>query len=128
MRRFVPVLVLFALLAAVPALAGGHATIKASALPSDLATGRAFAVEFEVLHNGTTPMTDLKPGVSAKMGRRSFYIPATWSPTKRRYVAAVTLADAGSWRLAIESNFCGNKLALDPIKVAPAAVSSRTSQ
>ena len=128
MRRFVPVLVLLALSLAVPVFAGGHATIKSAALPANLAAGRAFAVEFEVLHNGTTPMSDLKPGVSVKKGRRSYYVPATWSAEKRRYVAPMTLEDAGSWQLTIESNFCGNKLALAPVRIAPAAVSSRTRQ
>jgi hypothetical protein len=107
------------------ALAGGHATIRVVALPDAVVADRAFDLEFDILHNGQEPMLRLTPVVVATSGSKSIRLPAMETKRAGRYAAAVKLPRQGTWQLVIESNFCGNRLVLEPTKVAPARMAAR---
>jgi hypothetical protein len=117
---------LVALVACVPAaLAGGYATIQVVTMPSAVVAERAFDLEFDVKLHGTDPLPRLAPVVVATSGTRTIRTKAAETRRAGRYAAAVKLPREGTWQLVIESNYCNNKLVLEPTAVAAAKVAAR---
>ena len=117
-------------LAATVAIAGGYATIQVVAMPKGVVADRAFDLEFDVKLNGTEPASKLTPVVVATSGKSTVRAKAAETARPGRYAAAVKLPREGNWQLVIESNYCNNRLVLEPTavasaKAAPAKVASR---
>ena len=123
-RSLLVTLVVLAL-AAAAAIAGGYATIQVVAMPKGVVADRAFDLEFDVKLNGTEPASKLAPVVVATSGKSTIRAKAVETKHAGRYAAAVKLPREGNWQLVIESNYCGNRLVLEPTTVASARVASR---
>ena len=105
MRRTLSAIVVLAafLLLAVPALAGGWATVRLDEPPGDLPTGQPWHFGFMVLQHDVTPNSDVTPVVRAIHLESGNEITATAEqegPTGH-FVAELTLPQAGEWSWAI---------------------------
>ena len=99
-------------------------------MPKGVVADRAFDLEFDVKLNGTEPASKLTPVVVATSGKSTVRAKAAETARPGRYAAAVKLPREGNWQLVIESNYCNNRLVLEPTavasaKAAPAKVASR---
>jgi hypothetical protein len=106
MRRIALLLVLFVLMPAGVARAGGWATVELGEPPSGLVAGTPWRMELIVKQHGITPMAGVHPSVRIANGagvERTF----TARPTGRTgvYVAEVTFPSAGTWRARIYDGF-----------------------
>src|SRR5215510_963883 len=66
-RIAITLTLLFAFVVVLPVFAGGWAVITLDELPTDVVAGKSLTIGFMVLQHGRTPMTDLKPTVTAKL-------------------------------------------------------------
>ena len=93
-------ILLVALVFAVPALAGGWATITLEELPTGVAAGEPLTVRFTVRQHGRTPMTDLTPKVTAENAESGEMISAEATPVEGQaglYEATLTFTAPGTW-------------------------------
>jgi hypothetical protein len=106
MRRIALLLVLFMLMPAGVARAGGWATVELGEAPSGIVADTPWRVELIVKQHGITPMTGVHPSVRIANGAgvaRSF--PARPAGQPGVYVADVTFPSAGTWRARIYDGF-----------------------
>jgi mono/diheme cytochrome c family protein len=111
------------------AFAGGWATITVRDLPDYVVAGQPTELAFTIRQHGVEPMNDLVPVIDAvsQAGEKRFKAKRGRGPGE--YVVAVTLPDAGDWKLVINSGFGDSKLPLMPVRSiaqgtsAPAALS-----
>jgi hypothetical protein len=106
MRRIAVVVVLFLLLPAGVARAGGWATVELGEPPSGIIAGTPWHVELIVKQHGITPMKGVHPSVrivNAAGVERTFAA----RPTARVgvYAADVTFPSAGTWRARLFDGF-----------------------
>jgi hypothetical protein len=101
----IPLALLFALLAAPAALAGGFATAGLSSTPAGIAAGQPWKVDITVLQHGRTPLQGLTPVVRIRSGgtTREF----TAKPTRKAgvYRAEVVFPKAGRWDYEVLDGF-----------------------
>ena len=95
--------ILLALVAAVPALAGGWAVITLDELPNDVSAGEALTVGFTVLQHGRTPMTDLDPTITAQLGDERMVVFAEAQGAPGHYAATITFPSEGRWNWSIQA-------------------------
>jgi hypothetical protein len=106
MRRIALVLVLFVLVPAGVARAGGWATVELGEAPSGIVAGTPLRMELIVKQHGITPMRGVHPSVriaNAAGVERTFAA----RPTGRAgvYVVDVTFPSAGTWRARVFDGF-----------------------
>ncbi len=94
---------LFTLVLAAPVLAGGWAVITLDELPTDVAAGQPFTIGFTVLQHGHTPMTDLEPTVTLKLGSERIILPAEEDGKPGHYTATLTFPTEGTWDWSIQA-------------------------
>jgi len=108
MKRVISItslLLLFALVFAIPVLAGGWAVITLDELPGQIVTGEPLEIGFMVRQHGRTPMSGLTPTITARLTGSNETIRASAQAEGKvgHYVAVLTLPQAGEWRWAIEA-------------------------
>ena len=95
---------LFAIVFAFPAIAGGWAVITLDELPSNVVAGEPLSIGFTVLQHGRTPMTDLHPTLTAKLSSaETMVISAQPNGKPGHYVATLTFPKEGSWEWSIQA-------------------------
>jgi hypothetical protein len=101
----IPLALLFALLVAPAALAGGFATAGLSSTPEGIAPGQPWKVDITVLQHGRTPLEGLTPVVRIRSGgtMRDFIA----EPTRKAgvYRAEVVFPEAGRWDYEVLDGF-----------------------
>jgi plastocyanin len=105
MRRTLPTFLVLAafLLFALPALAGGWATVRLDEPPGDLPAGQPWQFGFMVMQHDTTPNSDVTPVVRAvhlETGEEVTAAARQDGPTGH-FVAELTLPEAGEWRWTV---------------------------
>ncbi len=103
------------------ALAGGHATIKVSALPPKLVAGKSTTVTFTVHDAVGQPLDDLKPMLVATRGKERVQVRAHAVKQAGGYAANLVLPAGGDWTLTVDSGYCGNTHVMKNINVLAAA-------
>jgi hypothetical protein len=101
----IPLVLLLALAAAPPALAGGWATAGLSSTPVGVEPGKPWKVEITVLQHGRTPLDGLAPEVRITSGDDTRTFAA--QPTGKRgvYRAEVVFPKAGRWTYEVLDGF-----------------------
>ncbi len=102
LRRIVAIfglVCLFALVAAMPASAGGWANVTLDRLPTDLRAGQTLAIGFMVRQHGVTPTNAVQPYLSARHSETSDTVrfDARQEGPVGHYVVDVTFPAAGAW-------------------------------
>jgi hypothetical protein len=125
-----PLALLLVLLAAIPAAAGGWATVGLDSTPAGVVPGKAWDVNITVLQHGRTPLADVTPIVTIQSGTVTREFAAT--PTKRAgvYAAAVVFPSAGRWTYQVDDGFMGQVHTYPPITIAgpPAAAAAAAAK
>lgn len=95
---------LFAIVFAFPAFAGGWAVITLDDLPSNVVAGEPLSIGFTVLQHGRTPMTDLYPTINAKLSStETMSVSAEPNGKPGHYLATLTFPKEGSWEWSIQA-------------------------
>jgi mono/diheme cytochrome c family protein len=97
---------LSAITLAVPALAGGWATITLDEFPSGVTAGEALTIRFSVRQHGKTLMEGLTPTVSAIYPQDGTSMIAEASPVQGKtgvYQASLTFPNPGTWVWSIQA-------------------------
>ncbi len=120
-----PLSLLLLLLAAVPALAGGWATVGLDSTPAGAAAGKPWNVDITVLQHGTTPVDGVTPFVkiiSSAGVTKEFAATPTDKPGV--YRAAVVFPSAGTWTYEVDDGFMGQRHSFPAVTIAgaPAAL------
>ncbi len=103
-RTAIGLALLFAIVFAFPAFAGGWAVITLDELPSNVVAGEPLSIGFSVLQHGRTPMTDLHPTITAKLSSaETMSISAEPSGKPGHYAATLTFPKEGSWEWSIQA-------------------------
>src|SRR5262249_29698328 len=95
---------LFAFVVVLPVFAGGWAVITLDELPTDVVADKSLTIGFMVLQHGRTPMTDLKPTVTAKLPKGeqlTFFAAPKGKPG--HYTAVLTFPQDGNWEWSIQA-------------------------
>jgi mono/diheme cytochrome c family protein len=107
---------------AVPAgsfAAGGWAVVTVENPPERLVVGVPYTLEYSVRQHGSRLLDDLSGRIEARAG--SQVIRANAKPVSAgRYSAAVTVPNAGSWTITVESGFGNAKTTMRPVVAAAA--------
>ena len=114
---------LLSLVVAVPALAGGWAVITLDELPTNVVAGEPLMIGFTVLQHGRTPMNDLAPTVTVRLGNEEellFRAEADHQPG--HYMATLTLPKEGNWEWSIQAFSMDQRM--PELTVAPAKVAT----
>ncbi|HJR81118.1 MAG TPA: c-type cytochrome [Anaerolineales bacterium] len=94
----------FALILAIPVLAGGWAVITLDELPSNVVAGKQLTVGFTVLQHGKTPMTNLEPTVTVKSpSEEEIIFNAEAEGKAGHYTATLLFPDEGEWEWSIQA-------------------------
>lgn len=103
-RTAIGLALLFAIVFAFPAFAGGWAVITLDELPSNVVAGEPLSIGFTVLQHGRTPMTDLHPTITAKLSAaETISINAEPSGKPGHYAATLTFPKEGSWEWSVQA-------------------------
>jgi cytochrome c2 len=103
-RTAIGLALLFAIVFAFPAFAGGWAVITLDELPSNVVAGEPLSIGFTVLQHGRTPMTDLHPTLTAKLSSaETMVFSAEPNGKPGHYVATLTFPKEGSWEWSIQA-------------------------
>jgi hypothetical protein len=95
---------LFAVVFAFPAFAGGWAVITLDDLPFNVVAGEPLSIGFTVLQHGRTPMTDLYPTINAKLASgETMSVSAEPNGKPGHYSATLTFPKEGSWEWSIQA-------------------------
>lgn len=95
---------IFALVLAFPAFAGGWAVITLDELPTDVVAGEPVTIGFTVRQHGRTPMTDIDPTVSARLSTdENFMVHAEPEGEPGHYAANLTFPKEGNWEWSIKA-------------------------
>ncbi len=119
-RRFWFVLPVLIALPLIAAYAGGWAVITLEDLPDHLTTAKPVDLAFTIRQHGMTPMTGLKPTVSARSGLQVAKAEAWPAGKPGRYAARLAVPKDGDWRVTIDSDFGDSRITLLPIRAAAA--------
>lgn len=95
--------------------AGGWAVITVENLPDQVVVGQPETLTFTVRQHGRAPLDGLKPTVEAEAGGRAVRVAATPGTEPGRYIASLTLPNAGAWTLTIHSGFGNSRVKLMPL-------------
>ena len=109
------------LIAAVPALAGGWATVGLSSTPAGAEPGKPWNVDITVLQHGTTPVDGITPFVkivSSAGVTKDFAAMTTDKPGV--YRASVVFPTAGRWTYEVDDGFMGQRHSYPAVTVAAA--------
>lgn len=94
----------FALILAIPVLAGGWAVITLDELPSNVMAGKQLTVGFTVLQHGKTPMTNLEPTVTLRSpSGEEIIVNAEAEGEAGHYTATLLFPDEGEWEWSIQA-------------------------
>lgn len=119
-HRSLAIAVLLALLAVLPAYAGGWAVITLDELPSNVVAGEPLTIGFTVLQHGRTPMTGLYPTVTANLSEDAkFVVNAEPEGETGHYTATLNFPKAGDWQWSIQAFAMDQPMPM--LSVAPAA-------
>ena len=103
-RVVLGLVLLFALAFAVPVFAGGWAVITLDTLPSNVTAGKPLSVGFTVLQHGRTPMTDLRPTITAELSAtEKMVVDAHAEGKPGHYAATLTFPQEGQWEWSIQA-------------------------
>jgi cytochrome c2 len=95
---------LFTLVFAFPAFAGGWAVITLDELPSNVLAGEPLTIGFTVLQHGRTPMSGLDPTVTAKLtSTEEMVVHAEPKGEPGHYEATLTFPKEGNWEWSIQA-------------------------
>ena len=73
-------------------------------LPSNVVAGEPLSIGFTVLQHGRTPMTDIRPTVTAQLAdTEKMVIPAEPKGNPGHYVATLTFPKEGNWEWSIQA-------------------------
>jgi mono/diheme cytochrome c family protein len=98
------------------AFAGGWATITVKELPEYVVAGQPTELAFTIRQHGVSPLDELAPVIEAKNGKGAVKAAARPGRGAGEYEAALTLPDAGEWKVTIHSGFGDSKLTLMPVR------------
>jgi hypothetical protein len=117
-----PLALVLVVLAAVPALAGGWATVGLDSTPAGVVPGTSWNVDITVLQHGRTPLDGIAPSVRITSGTvmREFAAKPTGKPGV--YRAAVIFPAAGRWTYTVDDGFMGQVHTYPPVTIAAAHV------
>ena len=104
-----------ALLTLLTVNAGGWAVITVEDLPDQVVVGQSDTLTFTVRQHGRAPLGGLKPTVEAEASGRTVRVAATPGSEPGRYIASLTLPNAGPWTLTIHSGFGNSRVKLMPL-------------
>jgi mono/diheme cytochrome c family protein len=97
-------LALLIALLALPVYAGGWAVITLDALPSKVTAGEPLIVGFTVLQHGRTPMTNLRPTITARQSlNEKLAVSAEMQGEPGHYMAELTFPTEGHWEWSIQA-------------------------
>ncbi len=123
-----PLALLLFLIAAVPALAGGWATVGLSSTPAGAEPGKPWNVDITVLQHGTTPMQGITPFVNITgAGGETRQFAATPTDKPGVYRASVVFPTAGRWSYEIDDGFMGQRHTYPAVTVAAPAPAAPVS-
>jgi hypothetical protein len=95
---------LFALVFAFPAFAGGWAVITLDELPLNVVAGQPLTIGFTVLQHGITPMSGLDPTVTAKLtSTEEMVFHAEPKGDPGHYEATLKFPKEGNWEWSIQA-------------------------
>jgi len=126
LRRIVAIsglVCLFALVAAMPASAGGWANVTLDRLPTDFRAGQTVTLGFMVRQHGVTPTNSVRPYLTARHSETSDTVrfDARQEGTVGHYVADVTFPTAGAWEWEAVPDPFPTPTKLGTLTVLPAA-------
>jgi hypothetical protein len=100
-------------------LAGGWAVVTVENPPERLVVGVPYTLEYTVRQHGSHLLEDLNGRIEARSG--SQVIRANSKPMSAgKYSAAITVPNAGSWTITVESGFGNARTTMRPIMAAAA--------
>jgi cytochrome c2 len=103
-RTAIGLALLFAIVFAFPAFAGGWAVITLDELPLNVVAGESVSIGFTVLQHGITPMVDLHPTITAKLpSSEPMVISAEPSGDPGHYATTLTFPKEGNWEWSIQA-------------------------
>ena len=95
---------LFSLILAIPAFAGGWAIITLDELPTNVVAGEPLTVGFTVLQHGKTPMPGLYPTITVTLPKSEhFVVNAEPKGKPGHYTATLTIPKEGDWEWSIQA-------------------------
>ena len=127
MRRsllLAPLALLLVLLAAIPAAAGGWATVGLDSTPAGVVPGKPWNVNITVLQHGVKPLSDVTPIVTIQSGTVSRDFAATATKQAGVYTAAVVFPSAGRWTYQVNDGFVGQVHTYPPVTIADPQVAA----
>ena len=124
-----PLALVLVALAAVPAAAGGWATVGLDSTPAGVVPGQPWNVNITVLQHGRTPLSGITPSVAITSGSvtREFAAKPTEKPGV--YRASVVFPTAGRWSYTVDDGFIGQVHTYPAVTIAaaPAAAPPATA-
>ncbi len=103
-RTAIGLALIFAVMFAFPALAGGWAVITLDELPFNVIAGEPVSVGFTVLQHGKTPLAGLDPKIIANLlSSEPMVILAEAGGKPGHYVATLTFPKEGNWEWSIQA-------------------------
>ena len=115
-----PLALVLVVLAAIPAAAGGWATVGLDSTPAGVVPGKPWNVNITVLQHGRTPLSGITPSVAITSGTVTREFAAT--PTKKPgvYRASVVFPTAGRWSYTVDDGFMGQVHTYPAVTIAAA--------
>jgi len=105
------------LLPAMTAWHGGWALITVDDLPEYAVSGATMKLSFMVRQHGEELMAGLEPVVIAANGEARVKVAAKAAKERGRYVAPLSLSEAGDWTITIHSGYHESSSTLPPLRV-----------
>ena len=100
-----PLALVLVVLAAIPAAAGGWATVGLDSTPAGVAAGDSWDVDITVLQHGRTALAGLTPIVRIRSGDQIEEFTATPTARPGVYRASVVFPSGGRWRYEVLDGF-----------------------
>ena len=100
---------------------GGWAVVTVENPPDYLIAGKATELTFTIRQHGMTLLSDLRPSIEASSRGRRVTGSAWALLQKGGYRGTITVHDAGSWQITIQSGFGSSKTTLLPIAALDAS-------
>ena len=130
-RRLLPLAfaILMTLLLAVPATAGGWATVALDQVPTELRAGTTHKLGYTILQHGVTPFSGSKSVIRARSASgQTLTFPARPEGAPGHYAVDVTFPSAGAWEWeVVPEPFAPQPLGTITVTGAAAASSAPTA-
>lgn len=107
-----------ALVVAVPATAGGFATVGLGPPDGGLGAGDTWNAEMTILQHGVTPLVGVSPVVKISKGGETHEFPAAPTGEDGVYLAKVKFPSEGSWTYQVDDGFSQTH-SFAPVQIGP---------